>query len=95
MLSDSHVYFRAYDTLHNLYYEAMSSCRESVEWNYGQLKMLFKIFKSDLQIKCMKLMDMITVAFIFKNLFCCLNGNISSEYFDCMPPVLEDYLNKR
>ena len=63
VLSDSHVYFRTNDTVLNLYYEAMSSCRECVEWNYGQLKMLFKIFKADLQIQRMKLSDMISVAF--------------------------------
>jgi len=75
--------------------EAMSSCRECIEWHYGELKQYFKIID---YIHGMKLMQMdvtsiVNSCFILRNAHTCMNGNKTSEFFNCRPPTFEEYVS--
>ena len=73
--------------------ELFSSVRESIEWGYRDIKesgVLWTI-KKLLRIQNMPIGKMFAFALILKNAHCCLNGNQTSNYFDCLPPSLEDW----
>jgi len=73
-----------------------SSCRMSVEWDYGHLAAdwAYTDYKKKQQIQLTQVGPAYVVAFLLDNCKCCLNqGNQISSYFGCAPPTLEAYLN--
>lgn len=51
-------------------------------------------YKKLLRIRGMPVGKMYTLALLLKNAYCCLNGNQTSNYFDCLPPTLEDWTSQ-
>jgi hypothetical protein len=97
-LSESHILAR-----HN--YEAntpqevlenrvMSSCREQIEWDYGDIGRYFHLvdYKYVLQMRKMPVASMYLTAMILRNALNCLSPGITSQYFHCNPPTLEHWL---
>jgi hypothetical protein len=75
---------------------AMASCRESIEWHYGQADSLFKYMTNPrrLQIKDqhMPLKELYFCRLLLRNCHVSLYHNQTSQKFDCVPPTLEEYL---
>jgi hypothetical protein len=74
----------------------MKKVRESVEWLFGRIIHLFPLadHKSTRRLDgCVDVLCAeIGLMHLLSNCNCCLGGNIVSNYFDCTPPSLEDYL---
>ena len=68
--------------------------RMSVEWIFVDVINDFKFldFKQNLKIGLSAVGEMYIVGAILRNCLTCLYGNLTAEYFDVQPPVLEDYL---
>jgi hypothetical protein len=79
---------QAYNTI-------MSSVRGSVEWTFGKILQYFAFldFRKDLKILLSPVAKYYLVGALFTNFHTCLYGSVTSSYFDCDPPNLEDYLN--
>ena len=77
-----------------LFTKSMSKVRMSVEWIFGDVINDFKFldFKKNLKIGLSAVGEMYIVGAILRNCLTCLYGNLTAEYFDVQPPVLEDYL---
>jgi nuclease HARBI1 len=100
VLSESHIRARHHNVNNTereiLENKVMSSCRQSIEWNYNDLKQSWKFLNTK---HCLKLMRMnissyIITAMIIRNAHVTLNGNITSSYFNCRPPTLEDWTSE-
>ena len=68
---------------------SMSAVRVSVEWLFGDIVNFFKFidFKKSLKIGLSNVGNMYIVCALLQNALTCL----TSEYFECHPPSLEDY----
>ena len=76
---------------------SMSSVRQSVEWNFGRMKILwaFVTYKMQQKIMLSNVGATVLVAMFLTNCHCCYNGgNQISEYFELCPPSLDEYLSK-
>jgi len=73
--------------------DSMSKCRQSIEWDYGQVGNLWKVctFKERLKLRKQPVCDLVSTCFLLTNAFNCLNGNQTALYFMCNPPTLEDW----
>jgi hypothetical protein len=95
-LNDSHIKYR-YPAEGNLavILKRLSSCRETVEWNYGHLKQLFKILDNSktMKIRQQRMEDIIKSCMVMRNLYVTMNGCNTSKYFNCMPPSFAEYLS--
>jgi hypothetical protein len=70
--------------------------RIAVEWDFGHTSKLFKFTQTWNNIKILKHENHQQYYFIstlLRNLHVCCYGNITSRYFDCRAPSLEDYLS--
>ena len=76
--------------------ECMSSCRECIEWHYGELISQWKMidFSKGLKLRYMDVPCMILNAMLLRNAYACMNGNKTSEYFNCPPPSFEIWVQK-
>jgi nuclease HARBI1 len=72
----------------------MSALRVSVEYGFGKILQLFAFldFKKNQKLLKQQLKKQYVVAGILANCHTCLNGSQVSEYFDCSPPSIEEYL---
>ncbi len=72
---------------------AMSSVRESIEWDYGRIKSLWKTidYKKMLRIGDGLVSDIFITAMLFPNAHCTMNGSQTTSYFNLMPPTLEEW----
>ena len=71
----------------------MSKCRQSIEWDYGEVGNLWKAitFRKGLRLREQPVGDMITTCFLLTNAYNTMNGNITAAYFNCEPPSLEEW----
>ena len=76
--------------------KALSSCREVIEWDYGQLFTQWKRldYARGLRIRVMPVAKIMLVAIILRNAYTCMNGNECSSYFKCRPPSFENWVNQ-
>ena len=74
----------------------MSSCRETIEWDYGDIGRYFKLldYKHILQIRKMPVAKMCVSAFILRNAHVTMNGCNTSEYYSCIPPSFEEWVGE-
>jgi len=74
--------------------KVMNSCRETIEWNYGDVKGLFKMvdFPKGLRLRQMPVGEMCLLAFLLRNFHICFNGCNTSKYFECSPPSFAEYI---
>jgi len=72
----------------------MSSLRVSVEYGFGRViqQFAFLDFKKNQKLYLQNLQEQYYVAALLANCQICLRESQVSEYFDCPPPSLEDYL---
>lgn len=73
----------------------MSSLRIAVEWGFAKILQLFPFndYKKNLKVGKQKVAEIYKVSIILSNCHTCLYSSQVCEYFDCDPPLLEDYLN--
>jgi hypothetical protein len=73
--------------------KAMSSCREVIEWDYGDIGRYFKLldYKHVLQIRKMPVARMCICAILLRNALVTMNGCNTSVYFCCTPPTFEEW----
>ena len=71
----------------------MSSVRTSVEWIFGDIINFFKFlnFKKNLKIGLTPVGKMCILCSVLHNARCCFYGTITSKYFNCEPPLIEEY----
>ena len=77
----------------SLWNTKMSSVRTSVEWVFGDIINWFKFmdFKKNLKLGLTAVGKLYLVCALLHNSRCCLYGNETSDYFECEPPMIEDY----
>jgi hypothetical protein len=75
--------------------KVMSSCREHIEWHYGEIKTLFSFvdYSKKQQLMLSPVRETFVTAMLLRNCLVCLNENKTSKYFNCVPPSLESYLH--
>ena len=73
--------------------ESMSKVRSSVDWIFGDIINYFKFldFKKDWKLDLSPIGKMYIVCALLRNALTCLYGNTTSEFFQLVPPSLEDY----
>ena len=72
----------------------MSKTRITVEWLFGDISNWFAFldFKKNLKLNLSAVGKMYLVCALMANARTCLYGNLTSDYFGCEPPLLEEYL---
>jgi hypothetical protein len=76
----------------------MFKIRVPNEWAYGITENLFSSLKwyPGLRIKQNhEHAYYYMTGLLLRNAHCCINGNQTSQYFDCRPPTLEEYFGRR
>jgi len=72
----------------------MSAYRITVEWGIGRVKNLWKAVTNKGNMKA--LLSPVSLywfnAVLLTNIHCCMNGSQISQYFDCDPPTVQEYL---
>ena len=76
--------------------KVLSSCRECIEWDYGDVGRYWKLmdYKKVLKLQNMPIAEMYLVALILRNAMCTLSPNITAITFVCAPPSLETWLSQ-
>ncbi len=75
----------------------MTKIRIANEWDYGTTANLYKLVKYKLGLKIRKsavVSRYYFVATLLRNAHLCLYDGLTSDYFDCPAPDLEDYFNQ-
>jgi hypothetical protein len=69
----------------------LSSCRQAIEWDYGELYKLFPLvhYKSALKMRKMNVSKMFVVALMLRNAHVCCNGGLATSYFGIRAPSIE------
>ena len=73
----------------------MSGVRQSVEWTFGRMKILWSFidFKKNHKLLLSPIGQVINVAMLLTNCHTCYNGgNQISYFFSMTPPSLREYL---
>jgi hypothetical protein len=74
----------------------MSSVRESVEWSFGRLKVLWPTlaYEKKQKVRQATIGRSFLVGCLLSNCHCCLqpSGNQISMFFGLNPPSIEEYL---
>ena len=78
-----------------IFNDSMSTVRVSVEWLFADIINYFKFmdFKKDLKIGLSQVGKMYIVCALLRNALTCLYSNSTAEYFDLVPPTLDDYFS--
>ena len=73
--------------------KAMSACRISVEWVFNDITNYFKFmdFKKNLKIGLSPIGKMYIVCALLHNARSCMYPNLTSKYFEVLPPDVEEY----
>jgi len=72
----------------------MSSVRESIEWDYGDIGRYFPLvdWKHVLKVRQMPVGDIYLTAMLCRNALNCLKPGLTAQYFKCRPPTLGEWL---
>jgi hypothetical protein len=76
--------------------KCLSSCRETIEWDYGNIGTMWATlqYKKLLKMRSMPVGNMCLAAMILRNAHVTMNGCHTSEYFNCLPPTFEEWINE-
>jgi len=80
-----------------LFNEVLASVRVSVEWSFGLTSRLFcglQFWRDRARVRSQAAGMELCVAVFFTNLRVCMRGSQVSEYFGCMPPSVETFLDE-
>ena len=85
---------RALTARQKLFNKEMSAIRVSVEYGFGRVLQQFAFldFKKNQKMYLNPLKMQYYVAVILANCQMCMRGGQVSDFFDCMPPTVEEYL---
>jgi nuclease HARBI1 len=75
----------------------ISKSRICVEWGYGRVKSLFPYLQTRDQLRSLQIPvgTFFMLGFFISNVRTCIDcRNIVSDYFECLPPTLEEYLHE-
>ena len=77
--------------------KSISNSRVTVEWFFKEVKLLWAFVgcKGRLRIKQMPIGLIYRAAVLLTNFRNCVQPNEISQYFDCLPPSLEEYISSR
>lgn len=77
--------------------KAMSSVRQAVEWGFGKVltEFAFLDFKKNQKILLQEVGKMYKMGVLLTNCHTCLYGSQAANYFNIVPPTLEEYLNSQ
>ncbi len=94
---DTHIKARHFDEPNSdrqvLENRTLSSCRECIEWDYGDVSTMWAMtdFKKMLKIRKMPVSDIYLCAMLLRNAYNTMNGSNTALYFNLQPPTLEDW----
>jgi hypothetical protein len=76
--------------------KGMAAVREPIEWDYKDLKSVWKICHAykELKLRQQPIGKMTFLCLLLRNAHCALNGNQTSAYFNCPPPTLEEWVSQ-
>jgi hypothetical protein len=75
----------------------MSSCREVIEWDYGNVRTMwaFVDYKKILKLRCkMDVGKLYLLTMILRNAHNSMNESNTSLYFNCIPPTFEIWISQ-
>jgi len=74
----------------------LASVREPIEWEYKDLKVLWKYcdYKKALQLRKQPLAKIFFVCMLLRNAHCCMNGSQCSVFFGMPPPSFEEWTSQ-
>ena len=74
----------------------LSSVRETIEWSYKDVKVLWKYcdYKHVLQMRKQPVGKIMFVCMLLRNAYVTMNASQTSEYFLMAPPTLEDWTHQ-
>jgi len=75
---------------------SMSSCREVIEWDYGDVGKYWAYvdYKKILQLRKMPVGRSYFVAMLLRNAYVTLNGGNTSQFYECIPPTFEHWVTQ-
>jgi hypothetical protein len=74
----------------------LSTCREVIEWNYGDVGRMWALvdYKKVLKLNKMPVAKMYLTALLLKDAYTCMNGSNTSSFFNLSPPSLEHWTSQ-
>ena len=74
----------------------MASCRECIEWEYKDLKTMWKYldYKHALQMRKQPIAKIFFVCMLLRNAHNCMNGSQTANYFNFAPPTFEEWVSQ-
>lgn len=74
----------------------IASVRETIEWTYKDLKTVWKYcdYRHCLKMRNQPLGKIMFVCMLLRNMHITMYGNQNTQYFECLPPTLEEYLGQ-
>jgi hypothetical protein len=74
--------------------KALSSCREIIEWDYGDVGKMWTAvdYKKALKLRAMNIKGMYFVALLLRNAYVTMNGCNTAEKFELIAPSFENWL---
>lgn len=80
----------------NLENRSLSSCREVIEWDYGDIGKYwaFVDFKKNLKLRKMMIGRIYFVAMLLRNAYVTMNGCNTATFYDLLPPDFEDWVKQ-
>lgn len=80
----------------NLENRCLSSCREVIEWDYGDVGKYwaFVDYKKTLKLRQMMIGRVYFVAMLLRNAYVTMNGCNTSTFYELMPPDFEDWTSQ-
>jgi len=80
----------------NLENKALSSCREVIEWDYGDMGNFFPFLKMEnvLKLSSMPVKKIYLTAMILRNSLNCFRPNQTSQYFNLPPPSFDAWISQ-
>jgi nuclease HARBI1 len=72
---------------------ALSACRECIEWDYGDVGVMWSMvdYIFFLKMQLMPVKNIYLTAMILRNAYVTMNGGTTSEYFNLIPPTFETW----
>lgn len=83
--------------VHDLENKCMSTCRESIEWHYGETNALFPFVdtKKKNYLLLSPVRETFVTAMLIRNCIVAMYGNNTSLAYNCLPPTLEEYFSEQ
>ena len=76
--------------------KGIAAIREPIEWNYKDLKMLWKYldYRHVLKLRKQPVAKFVFVCMLFRNAHCTLYGSQTAEYFNLPAPTFDEWLSQ-